>query len=62
MIKKIKNMQAFNQVGITAEEFMEWCKLNNIPYNKSDSKRKFFDDLRSGTIRIEDSKIIQEGE
>lgn len=62
MIKKVKNMQAFDKVGVSLDEYIEWCRLNNIPYNKSDSKRRFFNELRKGSISVENTKIIKKGE
>lgn len=62
MIKKVKNMQAFDSVGVSLDAYLDWCKENGIPYNKSESKRKFFDGLRDGTLIIEESKIVTKGE
>lgn len=54
-----KNERAFDMIGCSVEEYMDWCKENGLKYHKSESKRKFFEDYRSGKIRIVDSKIVK---
>ena len=36
------NKQAFLFLGVTEEDYINWCKENNRPAYKNSSKREFF--------------------
>lgn len=42
--------QAFQIVGVTRAEYVEWCKAMKRPVYKLESKQEFFDKIRTGRI------------
>lgn len=52
------NKQVFEQVGITEEEYKQWCKENKKPYYKSSTKTEFFKKIQEGKILKDNDKLI----
>ncbi len=44
------NKQAFELIGVTLEDYLEWCKDNNKPSYAKKTKVKFFDLVKSKQI------------
>lgn len=54
------NKQLFKEVGIKEEEFLDWCKQNQKPSYKRETKEEFFKLIRENKlIRNFDGKIVK---
>jgi hypothetical protein len=59
----VKNLKAFDAAGCSVDEYKIWATQHNLKYYDLDTKKKFFNDLYEGKIKIIDSKIVDvEGE
>lgn len=47
------NRQAFASVGVTEEDYMNWCKKYKKSYYKPEVKREFF-------ARISDGRLVRD--
>lgn len=55
------NRQIFRMLGISEEEYKEWCSNNYLVAYKISTKQEFFDKIQSGQI-VRDSntgKLIE---
>ena len=50
--------QGFDLIGVTQEEFVEYCKRHNISPNQSSTKRKFFRRVAAGKIVRNEKGVI----
>lgn len=52
------NKQSQKLVGITEQDFLDWCKENKKPSYKISTKREFFRNIEDGKIiRDENGKL-----
>ena len=49
------NRQIFRMLGITEEEYKEWCESQSLSAYKVSTKQEFFSKIQSGQI-VRDSK------
>ena len=40
----------FDLLGVTEEEYLQWCKDNHHPYYSTDTKRKFFNKIQGERV------------
>lgn len=49
------NRQIFRMLGITEEEYKDWCERHSLPTYKATTKQEFFEAVQDGKV-IRDSK------
>lgn len=50
--------QGFDLIGVTQEEFVEYCKRHNVSPSQSSTKRKFFRRVAMGKIIRNEKGVI----
>lgn len=57
---KFTNKTAFDLVGVSIDEYKNWCKKHVQVYYSSSVKKKFFDAIVSGKVKIASGKIVED--
>lgn len=47
------NKQIFNELGVTDEDFLLWCKENKKPRYKREVKQEFFKLIQDKKLKIQ---------